>query len=164
MNGKRLKGVEAKTCTCSLIAGVVQSTCWGPRQSVDKMWCHGFCWTSHLLNRVLCCVLATIPQGLSPILPYRCILCSKRGMCPQGADSLEVVHRHTPPVENAPPTTSSQAVGAGRRGIHAFGKCYIPYTSRGNKEVQFPSWGGNTTIMRVFVRRCSQRAEARPQP
>ena len=54
----------------------------------------------------------------------------------QGADSLEVVHGGLPPDKNA----SIKADGAGvvakkRGGIHAFGKSYIPYTSRGNKEV-----------------------------
>lgn len=52
----------------------------------------------------------------------------------QGADSLEVVHRPTPPGQT-PPFRVGHRATAERGGIHAFGKCYIPFTSRGNKEV-----------------------------
>lgn len=55
----------------------------------------------------------------------------------QGADSLAVVHGGLPPEGNIPSKTGRRRDGAKRGGIHAFGKCYIPYTSQGNKEVSF---------------------------
>jgi len=64
---------------------------------------------------------------------------------PQGADSLEVVHREPPPGHDLPThapgvkSTASSSANSNRGGIHAFGRCYIPYTSRGNKEVRFGS-------------------------
>ena len=54
----------------------------------------------------------------------------------QGPDSLEVVHGGLPPESRASNKTGWRD-GAKRGGIHAFGKCYIPYTSQGNKEVKY---------------------------
>ena len=57
----------------------------------------------------------------------------------QGTDSLEVVHREPTPGHGLPhPAAAGNASlssPAKRGGIHAFGQCYIPYTSRANKEV-----------------------------
>eukprot|EP00903_Cladosiphon_okamuranus_P012758 g11926.t1 len=56
----------------------------------------------------------------------------------QGTDSLEVVHREPPQghsLPQAPGGNSPPASAAKRGGIHAFGHCYIPYTSQANKEL-----------------------------
>lgn len=57
----------------------------------------------------------------------------------KGADSLEVVHGGLPPEGNASNKAGGGRNGAKRGGIHAFGKCYIPYTSQGNREVKVPA-------------------------
>lgn len=66
----------------------------------------------------------------------------------QGADSLEVVHRPAPPGHDNPNPSGNNKTAAARGGIHSFGKCYIPYTSQGNKEV--PN-SGNVVITRTVA-------------
>lgn len=75
---------------------------------------------------------------------FRCLRCkyleaitryfSARHSRTQGADSLEVVHRQVTPDRR--PSGGTNDAQKKRGGIHTFGKCYIPYTSRENKEVQ----------------------------
>ncbi|CAM9959924.1 unnamed protein product, partial [Sphacelaria rigidula] len=110
----------------------------------------------YALEAILCAIGNAAGQGRTLLVDWSVGVLAARGgvmkftfvqardshlseMC--GADSLEVVHKHTPKGSGAPQASAGRGRGGGggrgeRGGIHAFGKCYIPYTSRGNKEVR----------------------------
>lgn len=80
---------------------------------------------------------------MSDCLPKKhkkvCFRLKPRAHLQKGADSLEVVHGGLPPEGNISNKAGGGRNGAKRGGLHAFGKCYIPYTSQGNKEVKVPA-------------------------
>ncbi|CAM9601528.1 unnamed protein product, partial [Ectocarpus fasciculatus] len=120
---------------------------------------------SYALEGLLCAVGKEAGLGATLLVDCGVGVLAARGRVTkftfvQGADSLEVVYRepkpghtlqNTQPGGNAPGGPSSTGTNNSNRnrgGIHAFGKCYIPYTSRGNKELALARARETTSLLR----------------
>ncbi|CAM9159174.1 unnamed protein product, partial [Ectocarpus sp. 8 AP-2014] len=120
---------------------------------------------SYALEGLLCAVGKEAGLGATLLVDCGVGVLAARGRVTkftfvQGADSLEVVHREPKPghtLQNTQPggNVPGGASGTGtsnsnrnRGGIHAFGKCYIPYTSRGNKELALARARETTSLLR----------------